>query len=329
MRFDGFAGNEQAKRQASAFADAGHFPHALLIEGPIGSGRKTFAGLIAQAAVCTGSGEKPCGVCAACRKTAAGIHPDVELISGSGGARSFHIDTVRDLCKRAILMPNEAHRRVMILTDVQTMTAAAQNALLKILEEPPSHLLFILTCENRAQLLATIRSRVMCLTMSPVEEDEGVTTLCRLDPSVSADEWRQAIRVFGGVIGQTLAGVQDGGFRQVQEMTAALAEAVIAPDELALLKATAPLEKNKPLADGVLGGLLLIFRDALCERVGGGSPMSTAPDVAKRLARALTKRHLMALVTQTLALQRMRDTNMNHTLFLTQLCARLRQAAGK
>ena len=137
------------------------------------------------------------------------------------------------------------------------------------------------------------------------------------------------MRVFGGILGQAIQGMHDGGFRQVQEMTAAIASAVIAPDELALLKATATLEKNKDLADGVLGGLLLIFRDALCARVGGGSPMSTAPDLAQTLAKTLTKRHLMALMTQTQALQQMRSTNMNYTLFLTQFCARLRKAAGK
>jgi len=329
MRFDGFAGNEQAKRQASAFADAGRFPHALLMEGPVGSGRKTFATLIAQAAVCTGTGEKPCGVCGGCRKVQSGIHPDVEIVEGAGGARSFHIDTVREMCNRAVMMPNEAHRRVLILSDAQNMTTQAQNALLKILEEPPAHLLFILTCENRAQLLATIRSRVMCMTLSPVEEEEGVQTLCAQDPSVGAEEWRSALRVFGGILGQAIQGVHDGGFRQVQEMTAAIAGAVAAPDELELLKATAKLEKSKDLADGVLTGLLLIFRDAMCARVGGGSPMSTAPDLAKALANSLTKRQLMALMTAVQDLQKMRGTNMNYTLFLTQLCARLRQAAGK
>lgn len=329
MRWNELAGNEQVKRQASAFADAGRFPHALLIEGPIGSGRKTFALQLAKAAICMAPGEKPCGTCAACRKMASGSHPDVEVVGGIGAARSFHIDTVRDLCKRAILMPNEAMRRVLILTDVQTMTSAAQNALLKILEEPPKHLLFILTCENRAQLLATIRSRVVCLTMAPVEEEEGVEALCRMDPTVDREEWRRALRVFGGVIGQAIAGVKDGGFKLVQDITAAIAQAVVAPDELALLKATARLEKNKPLADGVLGGLLLIFRDALCERVGGGSPMSTSPDLAKQLGAALTKKQLLSLMQETQNLQKMRDTNMNYTLFLTQLCARLRKAAGR
>ena len=115
----------------------------------------------------------------------------------------------------------------------------------------------------------------------------------------------------------------------ISSTTAAIAQAVVASDELTLLQATARLEKNKPLADGVLGGLLLIFRDALCRRVGGGTPMSTAPALAETLASKLTTKQLLTLMTETQALQTMRDMNMNYTLFMTQLCARLRKAAGR
>ena len=77
MRFDGFVGHAAPKARVSAFVDTGRFPHALLIEGARGSGRRTLARLIAQAAVCTGEGERPCGVCVACRKALAGSHPDI------------------------------------------------------------------------------------------------------------------------------------------------------------------------------------------------------------------------------------------------------------
>lgn len=72
MRFEGFAGNEAAKRQLAADIDAGRFPHALVLEGPQGSGRRTLARLLAKAAVCQGAGDKPCGVCPGCVKAAAG-----------------------------------------------------------------------------------------------------------------------------------------------------------------------------------------------------------------------------------------------------------------
>ena len=137
MQFTGFAGNEPIKQRLSAEIDAGHYPHALLIEGPLGSGRRTLARLIARAALCrdTDPSARPCGVCAACVKTAP---PDVTEVGGEG--TSLSVDTIRRLREDAFLLPNESAYRVMILAEAQAMTPQAQNALLKILEEPPAHL---------------------------------------------------------------------------------------------------------------------------------------------------------------------------------------------
>ena len=130
MQFGDFAGNEPIKRQLAAEIDAGHFPHALLLEGAAGTGRRTLARQIARAALCR-SGEhpaRPCGVCAACQKSA---HPDLTELGGDGTALS--VDTIRRLREDAFLLPNESAYRVVILAEAQTMTPQAQNALLKIL----------------------------------------------------------------------------------------------------------------------------------------------------------------------------------------------------
>ena len=329
MQFEGFVGNQQAKELLSAAIDGGRFPHALLLEGPEGSGRRTLARLIARAAVCTGEGQKPCGRCPACIKAAGGGHPDIEEAGGDGGARSFHIDTVRSLRDSAYILPNEAPRRAIILAGANNMTDQAQNALLKILEEPPRHMVFILTCESRAQMLSTVQSRSICLSLGGVEEEEALPLLHRRLPDVPEEELVRALSLFGGVIGQVIRGMEDGTFRKVLELAPQLAAAIAAPEELELLKLTGRLEKDKALTDGVLQALLPLFRDALVSRCGGTTRLSVSPETAELLARSLTKGQLMKLVEAVEQLQYARLRNMNQTLFLTLLCARLRAAAGK
>lgn len=325
MQFGDFAGNASIKRLLSSQIDAGHYPHALLIEGPLGSGRRTLARLIARAALCR-HGEhaaRPCGTCAACQKT---TPPDLTELGGDGATLS--VDAIRRLREDAFLLPNESAYRVMILAEAQTMTPQAQNALLKILEEPPAHLLFILTCDKRTSLLETIRSRCVCLTLAPTTWEEAQPVLTTRLPKESPEELCRAHSLFGGCIGQVIDGVGDGTFRQVLDLTPRIATAIIAPTEAQLMELTASLEKEKQLTVGVLSGLSLILRDALVRKYGGTTTLSTSPDVAAQLASRLTAQRLTALMEQVEQLQFALARNMNNNLFLTRLCACLRAAAG-
>ena len=87
-----FCYNKRAQETLAAFVNGGRFPHALLLEGPEGSGRRTFAREIAAALFCRGE-HKPCGSCNQCRKVLEQNHPDVEYYGGDGSRRSFHTGT--------------------------------------------------------------------------------------------------------------------------------------------------------------------------------------------------------------------------------------------
>ena len=146
MRLDALAGNAALKEQLSAQEKGRGLSHAYLISGPAGSGKRTLARLLAAAMVCTGAGEKPCGGCAACRKVFGGIHPDVIQVGADG--KDISVGQAREARSDAYIRPNEGERKVYLFHNAQDMTPAAQNALLKLLEEGPAYSAFLLLARS-------------------------------------------------------------------------------------------------------------------------------------------------------------------------------------
>lgn len=168
MKLTNFIGNEKVVDSLSKLFEGGRFPHALIIEGEDGIGKKTLARDLACTLVCRGD-DKPCGECTQCKKAIAGIHPDISEYIPAGGVNSFHVDTVRNIINDAYIQPNEADYKIYILANAHCMNQNAQNALLKILEEPPKYVVFILTTNSKSALLSTVLSRSVCVTLEGVK----------------------------------------------------------------------------------------------------------------------------------------------------------------
>lgn len=131
--------------------------HAYIVTGGGEAARESLAFRLAREALCSAA-DAPCGVCADCRKSLAHAHPDLhEVTPDERGA--IKIEAARAMRDAAQVKPNEAARQVFLVHAADGMNAAAQNALLATVEEPPTPCVFIFVCENARSLLGTVRSR--------------------------------------------------------------------------------------------------------------------------------------------------------------------------
>ena len=156
-------------------------PPSLVFAGPEGIGKRLVAVAVAQALNCLqprprkteagAAASDACGTCAACTRIARGVHPDV-LIVEPGDSGAIKIEQARDIVDRAAYRPFEGKRRVVIIDDADALLPAAQNALLKTLEEPPSLSAFILVTARPDVLLPTVRSRCPRLNFRPLSPQE-------------------------------------------------------------------------------------------------------------------------------------------------------------
>lgn len=327
MNFPGFLGNETIKAALSAAFSAGRFPHAIILQGEAGCGKRTLAHLIAKALVCRNKDNAPCGACPSCVRAAAGSHPDIRVIEGSGATRSLSVDAVKAVIADAYRMPEESAFNVYLLLLGARTSDAAQNKLLKVIEEPPEGAVFILVCENAEQLLPTIRSRAQCFTLKPPPLEEAAAFV-QEHAGIDAASAQRLAALCGGNIGRMLAEQENGDAARAANVAGELAAAMLAPTGDRLFKAAALLQKDRKLCAETLTRLELIFRDACVLRAGGTSQLSGAGKTADALS-ALPRAKLYALPELLLEFREKLERNANLPLLTTCLCLKLRESAGR
>lgn len=291
MSFESLLGNEQLKRNLSRSIQTGHISHFYLISGPQGSGKHTLAKLLAAAILCRGD-HKPCLSCPACRKVMDNAHPDFILVDDPE-KKTVPVDLIREARADMYIVPNESDHKIYLFPRAQDMGLPGQNALLKVLEEPPKYGVFLLLTDNPNKLLPTVRSRCTELKLHALTEAEMLPCLRRDFPEAQEQDLLAAIARSGGFYGQAKSLLEEGG--AVSPQTEDFVRALCGKDAMALLQTLVPMEKWKRDALGpILIEWLELTENALLCRSG----LDTVSPLARQLAQARSAAELHCVITE-------------------------------
>lgn len=195
-------------------------PHALLLVGPTGIGKSALATQWSSLFLCEQPQQNaPCGHCHACLLAKQQSHPDWHVY-GADDAKSIGVDTIRQLSAQLMNSPQLGRGKVAIILQAERMTEAAENALLKTLEEPPGNSLLLLLTDSAMKLLPTIVSRCQVWTLQ-AEEQQALTWLQQQSPSQTITP--ALLQMNQGAPLRTLAYLNDGGEQQRQAVVNAMA----------------------------------------------------------------------------------------------------------
>lgn len=240
--------NTQMKRELTIAAENDKPSHAYLFCGPEGSGKKTAARLFAKAIVGKNSD-----------KADRGSHPDIILIEPEKGKKQITVDIIRSMRADAFIKPSEAKRKIYIIDKAHLVNENGQNALLTILEQPPSFAVFILLSETREKMLPTVVSRCQVFEMEYVSANEGAQLLHSRNPNISIDRFETAMQAASGNIGLALKLADSSDFEKNEKLCETLMLAVAKGDEYMVAKMLNPPKKGSILP--FLNMLVMYIKD--------------------------------------------------------------------
>lgn len=297
MGFESLLGNERLKENLRLSVSRGRVSHFYLISGPAGSGKRTLARLLAAASLCTGQ-DKPCLTCPACRKVIADTHPDVITVDDPEH-KNVAVKRVREARADIYVRPNEGARKIYLFP--QELGIEGQNALLKVLEEPPSYGVFILLTDNPEKLLPTVRSRCTELSLIGLPEQVLRKELRKAFPEADGEAISGAVARCGGYLGQAKQLLEDGMAKDPQ--TEDFVRSFAARDTMGLLQVLVPMERwKRDQILPVLNRWMELLESALACRSGveALSPMARELSTARsspELMQAI--RHLQKVIEYT------------------------------
>ena len=224
---------QNATNLISSMLQRGRLARSLLLLGEKGVGKRTLAHYIAMQILCEKQSGVPCGVCKSCKMLSHNAHPDVITVTPNGKSDNYVVKDLRPIVAESGVSANEGSFKIYIIPNIDKAQAAAQNILLKIFEEPPEHIVFIMTADSYENVLPTILSRAVQISVPvPSVEDCIEALTCK---GIPLDEAEKATKIFGGNIGACL-GYLEGGNKEIYQRFSRVAKALSDLNEFELAK---------------------------------------------------------------------------------------------
>jgi len=275
MNVAGMIGNERIAGRVKSAVGSGRVSHAYIFDGPSGIGKTTAANFFAKSLQCPrpdmSSRAIYCGTCPSCRSFDGGNHPDV-FYPVPTKTKFLGVDDVREqVVAAARVKPYAYPYKIYILENADATSAAAQNALLKILEDPPEYCVFMLLANSSAAFLPTVISRCVLMRLVPLPEE---TLRLELEKRGTPDADIYAAHA-QGLLGRALKLAGSENFRVMRDEMTGLADGIERMELDRVFAQFSTLEKYKSQIQDALEILLLYYRDRLTADTGA---------VSKRLA---------------------------------------------
>lgn len=294
--------------------------HAYIICGERGVGKKTLARYFAAQILCERQSGTPCGECKSCRMLSHDAHPDFITVKANGKSGNYLAADLRAIISDTSVSPNEGEKKIYFLPRIDKALPAAQNVLLKIVEEPPQHVIFIMTAESKESILPTILSRTIVINISETSEAECLEAL--LAEGVSQSDAQKAVSLYRGNIGRCLEYLNSDEAKLLPDTVRIITEALISKDEYALLKTLTSLDSDRDFCLDVLASLKTVIRDAQVQKFGG-ELYSLCRDEVSEFSKVFRKSALERMYDELTTAENKIKGNAFATLVLSDLCGRI------